>query len=140
MSSTRWLRSAVSTTLLVLVSALAACDAPTSSPSPTASGATPPASADAECGPDEIAASRIDGTIVDPDGNRLPDIFVQLETGDGFRGTTRTTEEGEFTSVGASGEFVITTVDIDYEPITRRVAVECGETLEVELVLTPVDE
>ena len=32
---------------------------------------------------------------------------MQLETGDGFRGTTRTTEEGEFTSVGASGELLL---------------------------------
>lgn len=121
----------------MLVSALAACDVPTSVPSPSAS---PSPTAAAECGRDEIAASRIDGTIVDPDGNPLPDIFVQLETGDGFRGTTRTTEEGTFTSIGASGEFVITTIDIDYEPITRRVSVECGQTLEVELVLTPVAE
>jgi hypothetical protein len=103
------------------------------------SGASPSASADARCDPDEIAASGIDGTIVDPDGNVLPDIFVQIETGDGFRGTTRTTDEGVFTAPGVSGEFVISTIDIDYEPITRRVTVPCGETVEVELVLTPAD-
>jgi hypothetical protein len=140
MSSTWRLRTAVSAGVLVLVSALAACGAPTSVPSPSPTGASPSPTADAECGPDEIAASGIDGTIVDPDGNLLPDIFVQLETGDGFRGTTRTTEEGAFTAPGVSGDFVITTIDIDYEPITRRVSVACGETLEVELVLTPVEE
>jgi hypothetical protein len=124
----------------VLVSALAACDAATPTPSPSEGGASPSASADSRCGPDEIAASGINGTIVDPEGNLLPDIFVQLETSDGFRGTTRTTEAGVFTAPGVSGEFVITTIDIDYEPITRRVSVECGETLEVELVLTPAEE
>ena len=123
----------------MLVSALAACDATSPSPSPPEGAASPSASAAAECGPDEIAASGIDGTIVDPDGNVLGDIFVQLETGDGFRGTTRTTEEGVFTAPGVSGEFVITTIDIDYDPITRRVTVPCGETVEVELVLTPAD-
>jgi hypothetical protein len=86
-----------------------------------------------------MAASGINGSAVDPDGNRLPDIFVQLDNGDGFRGTTRTTEEGVFTAPGVSGEFVITTIDIDYDPITQRVTVPCGETVEVELVLTPAD-
>jgi len=123
----------------VLVSALAACDASSPSHSPVESGASPSASAAAGCGPDEIAASGIDGTVVDPDGNLLPDIFMQLETSDGFRGTARTTPEGVFTAPGVSGDFVITTIDIDYDPITRRVTVPCGETVEVELVLTPAD-
>lgn len=129
----------MSASLLVLVSALAACDGTSPSPSSSGSGVSPSASAAAGCGPDEIAASGIDGTIVDPDGNLLPDIFVQIETGDGFRGTTRTTDEGVFTAPGVSGDFVITTIDIDYDPITRRVTVPCGETVEVELVLTPAD-
>lgn len=123
----------------MLVSALAACDGTSPSPSSSGSGVSPSASAAAGCGPDEIAVSGIDGTIVDPDGNLLPDIFVQIETGDGFRGTTRTTDEGVFTAPGVSGDFVITTIDIDYDPITRRVTVPCGETVEVELVLTPAD-
>lgn len=129
----------MSASLLVLVSALAACDGTSPSPSSSGSGVSPSASAAAGCGPDEIAVSGIDGTIVDPDGNLLPDIFVQIETGDGFRGTTRTTDEGVFTAPGVSGDFVITTIDIDYDPITRRVTVPCGETVEVELVLTPAD-
>lgn len=123
----------------MLVSALAACDGTSPSPSSSGSGVSPSASAAAGCGPDEIAVSGIDGTIVDPDGNLLPDIFVQIETGDGFRGTTRTTDEGVFTAPGVSGDFVITTIDIDFDPITRRVTVPCGETVEVELVLTPAD-
>ena len=138
MPSTFRLRTAVSAGLLVLVSALAACDA--TSPSPVGSVASPSASAAAGCGPDEIAASGIDGRAVDSEGNPLEDIFITIETDDGFRGTTRTTAEGVFTAPGVSGEFVITTLDIDYEPLTRRVTVACGETVEVELVLTAAEE
>jgi hypothetical protein len=138
MPSTARLRTPVfSVSLLVILSALAGCDA--SSPSPSVNAASPSASALVTCGPDEMAASGINGSAVDPDGNRLPDIFVQLDNGDGFRGSTRTNEEGVFTAPGVSGEFVITTIDIDYDPITQRVTVPCGETVEVELVLTPAD-
>ena len=121
--------------LLVLVALAAACDSaasPSASPSPSDSAGP--------CGPDEIAASGIDGTVVDSDGNPLGDIFLQIEAGDGFRGTTRTGEEGIFTAQGVTGEFVITTVDIAYAPVTQRVPVPCGETIDVELVLTPAAE
>jgi hypothetical protein len=114
---------------------LVACNAPgPPSPSPSASP-----SADAECGRDEIAASGIDGSVVDGDGNPLGDIFVQLDNGAGFTGSARTPADGTFSAPGVSGEFVITTLDIDYESVTERVTVPCGETVDVELVLTPVD-
>jgi hypothetical protein len=131
------LRTAVPTGLLALMCALAACDG---AATPSTSAPSPSASVPATCGTDEIAASGIDGRAVDTEGNPLEDIFIQIETGDGFRGTTRTTPEGVFTAPGVSGEFVITTLDIDYEPITRRVTVPCGETVEVELVLTAAEE
>ena len=120
---------------LLALALLVACNAPgPPSPSPSASP-----SADAECGRDEIAASGIDGSVVDGDGNPLGDIFVQLDNGAGFTGSARTPADGTFSAPGVSGEFVITTLDIDYESVTERVTVPCGETVEVELVLTPVD-
>ena len=67
----------------MLVSALAACDALTSVPSPSASAASPSPTAAAECGRDEIAASRLDGTIVDPDGNPLPGQTVTFKATSG---------------------------------------------------------
>lgn len=130
-------RTTVAAGLLVLLLVTVGCDVSTTPPS--ASGASPSASTVA-CGRDEIAASGIDGSIADSDGNPLDDIFVLLETRDGFRGTTRTAEDGVFSAPGVSGEFVITTVDIDYDPVTQRVTVPCGETVEVELVLTAVGE
>ena len=121
---------------LLALSLLVACDAPgPSSPSPTASPSAP-----AACGPDEIAASGIDGSVVDGDGNPLEDILVQIDNGAGFTGSARTPADGVFSAPGVSGEFVITTLDIDYEPLTQRVTVPCGETVELELVLTAVDE
>jgi hypothetical protein len=36
-----------------------------------------------------------------------------------------------------SGEFQLTTTDIDYDPLVREVTVPCGELVEVELVLVP---
>jgi Carboxypeptidase regulatory-like domain len=120
------------------MSGLAACDAATASPSASAPG--PSDSVPVTCGTDEIAASGIEGRAVDSEGNPLNDIFIEIKTADGFRGTTRTTPEGVFTAPGVSGEFVITTLDIDYEAITRRVTVPCGETVEVELVLTAADD
>jgi hypothetical protein len=138
MPTTTRLRVAVPAGLLALTFALAACDAATASPS--ARAASPSPSAAAECDVEEIEASGIDGRAVDSQGNPLGDIFIQIETSDGFRGTTRTTPEGVFTAPGVSGEFVISTIDIAYEPITRRVTVACGETVEVELVLTAAEE
>ena len=68
-------RQPVILALLTVAAVLVACNAPgPSSPSPSASP-----SADAACGPDEIAASGIDGSVVDGDGNPLEDIFVQID-------------------------------------------------------------
>lgn len=121
---------------LLAVALLVACNGPgPPSPSPSASP-----TADAECGPDEIAASGIHGSVVDSDGNPLEDIFVQIDNTAGFTGSARTPADGTFSAPGVSGEFVITTLDIDYESLTQRVTVPCGETVELELVLTPVDE
>ena len=123
------------TASLLAAALLVACNAPgPPSPSPSASP-----TADAECGPDEIAASGIDGSVVDSDGNPLEDIFVQIDNTAGFTGSARTPADGTFSAPGVSGEFVITTLDIDYEPLTQRVTIPCGETVELELVLTPVD-
>ena len=100
---------------------------PTASPTETA------------CGPDEVANGGINGTVVDAEGNPLNDIFILIQTPDGFRGTTRTGEDGVFTAPGVSGDFQITTTDIDYAEVVREVTVPCGELVDVELVLTPVD-
>ena len=120
--------------LLLLLLALAACDL---SASPSASPGVSP-SADA-CDPDEVAEGGINGSVVDADGNPLNDIFIFIQTADGFRGTTRTGEDGVFTAPGVSGEFQITTTDIDYAEVVRDVTVPCGELVDVELVLTPID-
>ena len=119
--------------LLLLVLALAACDL---SASPSAS---PVPSVGAACGPEEAAEGGINGIVVDADGNPLDDIFIFIQTADGFRGTTRTGEDGVFSAPGVSGEFQITTTDIDYAELVRNVTVPCGELVDVELVLTPVD-
>ena len=136
MPSTRLRRLPASVALLVLLALVAACDS-TATPSASAS---PADASSGPCGADEIAASGINGTVVDSDDTPLDDILVQIEAGDGFRGTARTGEEGVFTAPGVTGDFVITTVDIAYAPVTQRVTVPCGETIEVELVLTPADE
>ena len=121
---------------LLAVALLVACNAPgPSSPSPSTSPSAP-----AACGPDEIAASGIDGSVVDGDGSPLEDILVQIDNGAGFTGSTRTPADGTFSAPGVSGEFVITTFDIDYQSLTQRVTVPCGEMVEVELVLAPIDE
>ena len=91
------------------------------------------------CGPDEVAGGGIHGTVVDPEDNPLNDIFVSIQTPDGFRGETHTGEDGVFTALGVSGDFQITTTDIDYAEVVREVTVPCGELVDVELVLVPVD-
>jgi hypothetical protein len=120
--------------VLVLAATLAACDGSTSASQ--AASATPSASS-ASCEPDEIAMSGIDGIVVDSDGNPLEDVLVQIDAGDGFTGDAHTTADGTFSAEGVTGDFVITTVDIAYDSVTRRVSVPCGETVDVELVLTP---
>ena len=124
-------RSAAATALLGF--ALVACTTtqPSASPSATASVST------GACGPDEIAASGIDGSVVDGDGNPLGDILIQIDNTGGFTGSTRTPPDGSFTAPDVTGEFVITTVDLHYDSVTQRVTVPCGETVEVEIVLTP---
>ena len=137
MPSTRPLvRRAVrgSAALLLLLSALVACDL---SASPSASPIAVPS--EDVCGPDEAADGGINGSVVDAEGNPLNDIFIFIQTADGFRGTTRTGEDGAFTALGVSGEFQITTTDIDYAEVVRDVTVPCGELIDVELVLTPVE-
>lgn len=120
---------------LLAVALLVACNAPgPSSLSPSESPSAP-----AACGPDQIASGGMAGSVVDGDGNPLEDILVQIDNGAGFTGSARTPADGTFSAPGVSGEFVITTLDIDYESVTQRVTVPCGETVEVELVLTPVE-
>ncbi len=128
-SAARW---RVASVLLLL--AVAACNLSTS---PSTGSATP--SSDGRCGPDEVAGGGINGTVVDAEGNPLDDIFILIQTPDGFRGTTRTGADGVFTATDVAGDFQITTVDIDYVELVREVTVPCGELVDVELVLTPVD-
>jgi Carboxypeptidase regulatory-like domain len=119
---------------LIVGVAITACDS-VSAPSPV-----PGPSSSAQAGPcigDDLEASGIEGRVVDEEGNPLNDIAILIETPN-FHGDTRTGEEGVFTAPGVTGEFVITTIDIDYQEVTRRVTVACGETVDVELVLTPV--
>jgi Carboxypeptidase regulatory-like domain len=120
---------------LALVAVLAllavACNT-TQAPTPTAS-----ASPAGRCEPDDIANSGIRGRVVDSDGNPLTDILVQIDNTAGFTGSARTPEDGTFTAPGVTGVFVITTVDIDYDSVTQRVTVPCGETVDVEIILTP---
>jgi hypothetical protein len=129
-------RAALGASLVALAASLAACDG--SVPSSTASGSASPAAA--RCPADQVENSGIDGRVVDTDGEALPDVLILIETGTGFRGNTRTAEDGVFTAAGVTGDFTISTVDIDHVPLTQRVTVPCGETIEVELVLTPVEE
>ena len=135
MPSTRSFRQASFLSLLAVLAGLAACDTTTS---PTPSPGAPAASASAAaCSVDEIAASGIDGLVVDTEGDPLNDIFIQIDNLGGFSGSTRTAADGVFTAPGVTGEFVMTTVDAAYDPVTQRVTVPCGETVDVELVLTP---
>lgn len=135
MPSTRSFRQAGFLALLAVLAGLAACDT-TASPTPSPSAPAASASA-AACSVDEIAGSGIDGLVVDTEGNPLNDIFIQIDNLGGFSGSTRTAADGVFTAPGVTGEFVMTTVDAAYDPVTQRVTVPCGETVDVELVLTP---
>ncbi len=119
---------------LPMLIALAACGP--SGPAP----ASPSASAISErCGPEEVLNGGIDGMVVDSAGNPLNDIYIFIQATDGFTGSTRTGEEGAFGAPGVSGEFQITTTDIGYAEVVRRVTVPCGELVEVELVLSPLE-
>jgi hypothetical protein len=120
--------------LVLLLFALAACDltaSPSSAPSTASTGSE-------RCGPEEVRGGGIEGRVVDADGNPLNDILVQFVTAS-FYGDQRTGEDGTFNAPGVAGDFVITTVDLEYAEVERRVTVPCGELVEVELVLTPVD-
>lgn len=127
-------RASLPTTLAALLAivALAACDptaSPTSTPSPTT----------AACGADEVEGGGISGRVVDTEGNPLGDILVLIEAPGGFTGEVRTEDDGVFSAPNVSGEFRISTTDIDHDPLTRMLTVPCGELVEVELVLTPVE-
>jgi hypothetical protein len=135
MPSTRSIRHAGCLGLLVALATLSACDT-SASPTPIPSAPASSASA-AACSVDDIAASGIDGLVVDAEGNPLNDIFIQVDNLGGFSGSTRTGTDGAFTAPGVTGEFVITTVDAAYDTVTERITVPCGETVDVELVLTP---
>ena len=120
--------------VFVLLALAAACDL-SGLPSTVPSGSPPRGS----CGPEEIAEGGIDGRVIDADGNPLNDILVQIQTLGAFRGTARTGDDGVFTAPGVSGDFQLTTTDIDYQDLVREVTVPCGELVEVELVLTPAE-
>ena len=124
-------RTSAAIALVALVLVACTTTHPSASPSATASAAT------GACSPDEIAASGIDGSVVDSDGNPLGDILLQIDNTAGFTGSARTPDDGSFTAPGVTGEFVITTIDLHYDSVTQRVTVPCGETVEVEIVLTP---
>jgi hypothetical protein len=120
-----------------VVGALAACDSPSA---PSAEPTHSPTPASGRCLGDELERSGISGRTVDADGNPVGDIFVLIDTGRGFRGDTRTAEDGVFFTTGVTGEFTISTVDIDYVSGPIQVTVACGETVSVEIVMTPVEE
>jgi hypothetical protein len=125
-------RFAVLAALIVGV-AITACDsvsAPSSMPSP-------PSAPAGRCEGEILEASGIQGRVVDEGGNPLNDILVILETPN-FVGEARTGDDGVFETSGVTGEFAISTVDIDYRGSPRQVTVACGEMVDVELVLTPV--
>lgn len=115
--------------LLVFV-LLGACDV-VSAPPPTSPS-------DSACTPEEVREGGIDGRVIDPDGEPLNDILVII-TAARFQGETRTSEDGVFSAPGVSGYFEISTTDIDHRPAIRRVTVPCGELVDVEMVLTPID-
>lgn len=121
--------------LLLLASVTVACNAP--GPQPGTPSPTSSEDASVLCGPDEIEASGIAGTVVDSEGNPLRDILVQIDNTAGFTGSTHSLDDGSFTAPGVTGEFVITTVDLAYDSVTQRVTVPCGDTVEVEIILTP---
>ena len=118
---------------LILLLSLAACDV---SGSPSASIVASPSTA--ACTPEQVADGGISGRVVDEEGNPLSDILILMTT-PGFQGNMRTGETGVFTAPGVSGDFEISTTDIDYRDAVRRVTVGCGEMVEVEIVLTPVE-
>jgi hypothetical protein len=120
--------------LLAVILTLAACNLGDSSSASQAASPTRDT-----CGPDEVAGGGINGSVVDPEGHPLNDIFISIQNPDGFRGETHTGEDGAFTALGVSGDFQITTTDIDYAKVVREVTVPCGELVDVELVLVPVD-
>lgn len=124
----------VAISLVALLILLAACDG-SSSPSPT----VPATASAAACGPEQVADGGINGRVVGQDGNPLGDIFLIIENGAGFQGSVRTAEDGIFTAPGVAGEFVITTVDIDHVEVVERITVPCGELVDVELVLSPIN-
>ena len=119
---------------LVLLVVLAACDLVS-----TPSSSVPPSPTTAPCGPEEVAGGGIEGIVVDSEGNSLADVLVFIANADGFTGTAHTTEDGRFSAPDVAGEFQITTTDLDYREEVRRVTVPCGELVEVELVLTPLE-
>ena len=123
-----------SAALVLLLVVLAACD-PTASPS--ASVASSPSAA--ACGAEQVEGGGISGRVVDTEGNPLSDILVLIEAPGGFTGEVRTGEDGLFSAPDVSGAFRISTTDIDHAPLVRTVTVPCGELVEVELVLTPVE-
>jgi Carboxypeptidase regulatory-like domain len=136
MPELRWARGRTLVLLAALVVALAACD---STSTPSAAPATP-TPAEETCVGERLEQSGIDGRVVDADGNPLGDIFILIETGMGFRGDTRTGDDGIFTAPGVTGEFTISTIDVDYESDPQRVTVACGETVEVEIVMSLAGE
>lgn len=111
---------------LVFMLALSGCDAVSS-----------PSASVASCGAEEVAGGGISGIVVDTEGNPLNDIFLHFRALDGFSGSARTGADGTFVAMGVAGEFQITTTDIDYDELVRRVSVPCGELVEIELILTP---
>jgi hypothetical protein len=115
---------------LLLAGIVAACD---TSPPLRASPMSPAASVDVEEG-------GIEGIVVDPEGNPVADAIVTIETvSGGFYGTTRTAPDGTFFTRGVSGDFIITINDLDYQPEIRRVAVEPGQLVTVEITLQPFE-
>jgi len=120
--------------LLVTLVAMTACDL--ASPVPASPDVSPTSE---RCDAEEVSSGGIAGKVVDPEGNPLNDIYIFIQAADGFTGSTRTIEDGSFAASGVSGVFQITTTDIDYAEVVRRVTVPCGELVEVELVLTSAE-
>ena len=120
--------------LLLAILVLGACDL-ASPPSPGATASPGGGS----CGRGEVEGGGINGRVVDTEGRPLEDIFILIQTTDGFRGDARTGADGVFTAPDVAGEFQITTVDIGHVQVVREVLVPCGELVDVELVLTPVE-
>lgn len=92
------------------------------------------------CGPKKPQTGKVEGKVLDSNGNPVAEASVSLEGGDGAGYTDITLEDGTFLIEASPGVYTLKIEKEGFEPIEKTVEIKRGETTTVSLTMKIKEE